>query len=44
MRWLPRIWQAEDACDVEGTIVVAALEDIAGTRQLGTHGYRQDYH
>jgi hypothetical protein len=41
---LPRTWQAEDASEVEATIVGAALEEIAGTRHLGAHGHRQDYH
>jgi hypothetical protein len=28
----------------EPTIIGAALKEIAGTRQLGNHGHRQDYH
>jgi hypothetical protein len=41
---LPRTQQAEDASEVEATIVGAALEEIAGTRHLGTHGHRQNHH
>lgn len=41
---LPRTCQAEDATEAKASIVGAALEEIAGTRQLGTHGHRQDYH
>jgi hypothetical protein len=41
---LPVIWQAEDASEVEAPIVGVALEEIAGTSQLGTHGHRRDCH
>jgi hypothetical protein len=30
--------------EAEDSIIGAALKEITGTRQLGTHGHRQDYH
>jgi hypothetical protein len=42
---LPGMSQAGGAVakDSEATIIGAALEEIAGTRQLDTHGHRQDH-